>query len=534
MGANIIGRAGEQSTIAGALEGVDGPAGVAIDGEPGIGKSTLWIAAIAAVEERGSVVLSARPASSEVRLSFSGLVDLLDPRTDDAIRALPEPQRRSIEVALYRRPAEPGPEAGLVGVAVLQVLRALAAERPLVVAIDDLQWLDAPSLLALEYAIRRLRTEPVAVLTASRIEGGTDPAAGSRADLVGLLPAHRVTRITLGPLTIGAVHHLIQTALGSPLPRPVLARIHDRSVGNPFYALELARHWLERVDQGGRAWVDTALPASVSELVLGRLAGLPKRVLGTLLVVALAGQPSIALIADVLDRTVDGVERDLDVAGAAGVLERIAGGSVRIGHPLLADAIADAAPATRRRMIHRRLAAAAVDAEVRARHLAAADDQPDAATAAALVEAAESAAGRGASGAAVELYEAAVRRWPADDPAGARRVRYNSPSGSSSAATSPARWRVCRPSSRPSATTRSGPRPRSSSQRWSASRAARSLPAGCSRTRSPGRPTGQAADGCTPGWRGCTRTTRRLGSRPERPPSSCSTLRSTRRPTRSP
>ena len=125
------------------------PAVVALEGEAGIGKTSVWHAVLEQLEARGNVVLSARPAEAETHLSYAGLADLLDPVLDDRLAELPAPQRQALEAALLRAEAEgPTPDQAAIAFAVLGTLRKAASDRHLIVAVDDLQWLDAPSLFA--------------------------------------------------------------------------------------------------------------------------------------------------------------------------------------------------------------------------------------------------------------------------------------------------------------------------------------------------------------------------------------------------
>ena len=199
-----------------------------LEGEPGIGKTTLWQAGVEAARERGCVVLLARPAEAERELSFSGLGDLLEPALVH-FEALSRPRRAALEVALLLVDDEQAsPDARAVGLATLDLLRLLAEEGPLLVGLDDAQWLDPSSRRTLEYALRRLEREPVALLTAHR--PGADALEGGEPE-----------RVVVGPLSLGALHELIHTRAGSAPTRPTLVRIHETSGGNPFFALELVR-----------------------------------------------------------------------------------------------------------------------------------------------------------------------------------------------------------------------------------------------------------------------------------------------------
>ena len=114
-------------------------------------------------------VLLARPSGAEARLAYSALIDLLDGVTTEELGALLSPQRRALEVALVR--ADPGdepPDPSATSVGFLNALRVLASQRRLVVAIDDLQWLDQPSAEVLAFAARRLEDEAISFVLAKR------------------------------------------------------------------------------------------------------------------------------------------------------------------------------------------------------------------------------------------------------------------------------------------------------------------------------------------------------------------------------
>jgi class 3 adenylate cyclase len=223
----------------------EGPRGLLIAGEAGIGKTIVWEAALGEACRRSYVVLSFRAAASERQLSFAGLGDLLDGVLTEVLSRLATPQRRALEAALGVAEVRSPPESRLIGLALLNGLRALAVERPLVVAIDDLQWLDEPSGQLLGFALRRLQDEPVGLLASVR----AGPGAAAPFELERGL-AERLERLVIGPLSLGALQRLLRTRLAAPLPGPLVRRIHEHSGGNLFYALELARAFAER---GGRS-----------------------------------------------------------------------------------------------------------------------------------------------------------------------------------------------------------------------------------------------------------------------------------------
>ena len=417
---DVLGRSSEQAALDRFVtEARQAARGLAIEGEAGIGKSTLWATAVATARSAPAtaafLVLEARPASPEVRLSFSGLVDLFEPVADSVLAALPAPQRQALDVALYRSPAGDSTDSGLVGVAVLSALRLLARRQPVIVAIDDLQWLDAATSIALQYVVRRLRTEPIGLLTATRTGPDVPPAV----DLVGLLPEDVAERLPLGPLPIGAIHHLIRTRLGVSLPRPTFVRLHAEAGGNPLYAVELARHARAEPDPTGD---EPRLPSSLADLLRERLAGIDPATLEVLLVVALAGGTTIDQVARAAGLSVGDARLRLEPARHDGLIERTVN-ELRIGHPLIAAAIAESAEPEARRAVHRRLADLAEAPETRARHLAAGTSRPDPEVATALVEAAEQAMARGAVDASVDLLDEALRHWPPDDGPGRRPIQ---------------------------------------------------------------------------------------------------------------
>src|SRR5262245_43371575 len=154
------------------------PSALVLEGAAGIGKSTLWAVGVDAARERGLRVLSARPAESERGLAYAGLGDLLGGSLDDVLPALTPPRRRALEVALLVHDAGGAPvDARALGVAVQSALELLAEDGPLVLAVDDVQWLDASSAGALGFALRRLDELPVLALLARRTEEGVGPSA---------------------------------------------------------------------------------------------------------------------------------------------------------------------------------------------------------------------------------------------------------------------------------------------------------------------------------------------------------------------
>lgn len=166
----IIGRERELAELGRLVSGLSsGPAAVLLQGEAGIGKTTIWEAGIAAAIDASIPVLATRAVEGEMRLSFTAVGDLLAGELDEILPALPDPQRDALEVALLlARPRARAPDRRAVANAFLSALRILGRRGPVAVAVDDVQWLDAPSASALAFALRRLRTEPVGFLLTRR------------------------------------------------------------------------------------------------------------------------------------------------------------------------------------------------------------------------------------------------------------------------------------------------------------------------------------------------------------------------------
>lgn len=376
-----------------------------LEGEAGVGKTTLWSCGIEAARERSFRVLASSPSEAEARLSFAALGDLLGEVVPDALPELPPPQRRALEVALLLEgPDGPPSDQRAVAVAVLGVLRALATQNPVVVAVDDVQWLDAASATVLEFAARRVRHEPVAFLLAER----RDAAPGDRPRLAQMLPEGRLRRVPVPPLSLGALHRLLNERLATALPRPTLRKVHELSGGNPFFALEIARA-LARGDLRLAPGEPLLVPPSLRELVRSRLGALPAETRETLRVAAALSQPTIDLVAAAC-----GGRASLGPAVDVGVVE-LDGERIRFGHPLLASAAYSTIEPGFRRALHRRLADVVGEPEERARHLALAASGPAADVAAELDAAVTRARARGASAAAAELAEKARDLTPLDD-----------------------------------------------------------------------------------------------------------------------
>jgi DNA-binding CsgD family transcriptional regulator len=415
----VIGRDEELRSIEAFLGEIEsGPAALVLSGEPGIGKTLLWEAGVREARRRCGTVLVHRSVEAEALLSFAGLSDLLAPVFEDLAPSLAPLRRRALEVALLlAEPGEVQPDPRAIGLALLDLLRALAAHGPVVVALDDVQWLDPSSAMVLPLALRRVGDEPVRTLaTGRKVQGVPAPMILEHA-----FPEERFQRIWLRPLALGALRQLLAERLGVEPTRGELAQIQATSGGNPFFALELGRE-LMQADATRAAGRALRVPESLRDLLGERLARLPAETAEVLIHVAALARPTVELITAAHgDRRA--VLDALDIAVREGVLE-LDDSRPRFANPLLASICYEQAPIWKRRAVHEALAAAVADLEERARHLALAAEGPHAAVAAELDAAAEHAAGRGATAAAAELCELAAGLTP-DDPARWRQRRLH-------------------------------------------------------------------------------------------------------------
>src|SRR5215831_17529588 len=353
----LVGRDRELVELAAVLDAANhGPIACVVYGPAGIGKTTLWREALARISGQGYRLLTCRPAESEAELSFGGLRDLLDGVPERVLADLPEPQRHAVDVALLRQAAdEPTLGYRAVAVALLGTMRRLAADTPVVLAVDDAQWLDRPTAEAIEYVARRLGTERVCVLATVR----GDHESPSPFGLAQALPPDRILRIGLGGLSLGALHSLIHERVGLSLSRPLLRRVEQASGGNPFFALEIARA-LEHAGGQAAPGEPLPLPQSMGELLVARIERLPADAREVLRVVAALAAP-VGL---------DGLDR----AEEQGVVE-VQRGQVRLAHPLFGAAARTSGVGWRR--LHKRLADLVDDVEQSAWHLALASERRD-------------------------------------------------------------------------------------------------------------------------------------------------------------
>ncbi|HEX6518650.1 MAG TPA: AAA family ATPase [Streptosporangiaceae bacterium] len=408
MPKGMIGRERELEASAGFLRGLqDGLAVLVLAGEPGIGKTTVWRDAVSQARASSFVILSARPVQAEAGLAFAGLADLLEPVADVVLPELPEPQRRAVKVALLR--ANPGSgrvDQRAVSGGTKAVLRSLAKRGPVLIAVDDIQWLDRPSARVLEFALRRVADLPVGVLASERVERDVRlPLAFDQA-----VTEDRLSRVELGPLSVEDLHQLLTMRLGRSFTRRMVARIRDATGGNPFFAIEVARSLPEDAPSSVAV---LPMPDRLLRHVEARILGLPRGARRVLLAAAGLPAPTAEMVRAATGSTPAESRRAVEHAESRGIIE-LDGPLLRFTHPLFAAAAYATAPAAERRRMHRQLAVLTDEIEERARHLALSADSADARLAAVLDAAAEHARARGAPESAAEFAEWARAWTPAE------------------------------------------------------------------------------------------------------------------------
>ncbi len=390
---DLVGRESELAELIGAVR-EPGPGIVTLVAEPGMGKTALLRHMVGHLE--GSRVLTARPLESEVALSFSGLVDLFADLPVSAYQELPAPQRSSLRAALLLDEMHGGADPRAVAAGVRAVLVGLAETGPVVLVLDDAQWLDRATSGALGQALDRIGSAAVVLVCATR----------PNFEALQWLPRIGISRLTevhLHPLPGPALVRIINDRLGPVMEPGALRGVERASGGNPLHALELARHKLA-IGAG----------ATVEQLVRERLNVLPRETRIALLAAALSSDPHLEVIAKARSCSPVDLAAVLDPALQDGLVA--VGNRVLFLHPLYAEAAIAAAAAPDRVDAHRRLAQAEPDLEARARHAGLATQGPDEGLGSTLARTAQETRARGAWDTAVELLELAVTRTPMDSP----------------------------------------------------------------------------------------------------------------------
>jgi DNA-binding CsgD family transcriptional regulator len=386
----------------------EGSAALLVRGEPGSGRTALLEAAAEGAAATAALVLRARPRPDETSLAFGALRDLLAPVYHAVEERLTPPLRDSLAAALLIRQGDADADPSLVRPALGAALDILARDHPVLVMIDDVEWLDADSRRALLYSFNRL---PGGVSLALVHGNAVDPL--TVLSITRAVPVHRVVRIVAEPLSAAAVRQLLIQMIG-PLSRATVNDIVALAGGNVWGSLELGRAAAERRDVND---VGNDVPRSVEALVERRIGRLSADAEWATRLVAVAGRLSVRDFERLQRTKSDALE---EAEGAGAVVEE--DGLLRTSGALVTTVILARSTPAAIRGAHAEIAAIATSPDDRARHLA---GLPDAAEYVSDIEAgAEFALTRGASSAAAHLYSVAAR-FSSDAPAvdRARRLR---------------------------------------------------------------------------------------------------------------
>lgn len=383
----VIGREDELAAVGAFLtDRAPRPAALVLIGVPGIGKTTIVRAALGRAVAAGLRVFFVQPAEGEMELPYVGLADLLATVSPDALSALAAPQREAVDAALAQEGSSAAVDRHALSRGLLELLRLEGAAGELMLIMDDVQWLDRPTALALTFALRRLAPFPVRAVVATRTQSGL------LAEWPFGLPGWEARRLEISPLSTTELGGVLRQHLRRPLSRPRVEALWRESGGNPMFALELV--------QAGSA--GTGRTSTLSLAIEERLRRVDPAARATLSFVAAALRPSPYLLLGA------GLEpAQLRSALETGILV-MEDDRLSFVHPLLASTAYEMLLPGERREIHARLAAASMNVLERGHHVSRSSLAPDESAAATLEKAAEEAARLGDhAGAAAFLLRAA-------------------------------------------------------------------------------------------------------------------------------
>ncbi|MEV6343610.1 LuxR family transcriptional regulator [Actinoplanes sp. NPDC051851] len=374
--------------------------GVALYGPPGIGRTALLDTVADQAAARGELVLRLRPAYVERAIAYAGVADLVRQVPAEALAALAPASRNALAALRQGRPPRSGAPALARRLMLPALLAHCARSSPVLLVLDDAQWLDPHSAELIGFAMRRRPGPRIRMIAAERRPDHTSrrPDHTSRR-VVRLCPAP-AAEIPVPPLEPDDLTALLE-ARG--LPCRTASRLHEASAGNPFLALSLGGAVTH-----GPAWRPAPLPEDARDLARDRLSCLSAEVRATLLTAALATEPTLTLL---LRAGRDDADRELRLAAAAGVIETN-GEALRFTPPLLAQVLVDETPAVERARTHAVLTDAALDPVTALWHRALRSARPDTVVARKLAETAERCAARGDDRNAAEFYLLAADRCP--------------------------------------------------------------------------------------------------------------------------
>lgn len=394
----LFGRDTEVARLERALgDAVEHGGAMLVTGPAGIGKTALLNAISDQARSRGYAVLSVTSVESEADLPYAGLQELLQPVLSRA-GALPTPQKNALLIALGMVSGPP-PDVFLVGLATMNLLDEVGGEGPLLVVVDDLQWLDSLTSSVLGFVSRRLEATHILLVMGTREHGD------------------QILEMNLDPLSRAAATQLLGS-VASDLDVQTRRIILDQALGNPLALLELPRAFrLYGADGREGALRRIPLTERLERTFSAQARQLPEQTQSALLLVAVDKDPTVndvlaAMRIDALDV--------LQPAVDAGLIS-IAGPTVRCRHPLIRSAVEQSATVAERRRAHLALAEVSADPDRRAWHRAKAVLGEDERAASDLEATAHRAQNRGAAATALGALALAASLTPAG-PARARRL----------------------------------------------------------------------------------------------------------------
>jgi DNA-binding CsgD family transcriptional regulator len=404
----LVGRDSEIAQLDSALNSaIDQGGAVLITGPPGIGKTSILDAAAVDARGRGYRLLRATGLECEAQFAYAGLHQVLQSVLALADR-LPAPQRTALMTALGIT-AGTAPDMFLVGLATLNLLEEAAADKAVVLIVDDVQWLDGPTSAVLTFIARRLESTSILLFLGLRDLFDTP------------LRIARLPEIKLEPLDDSAATQLLDTVAPDLEPH-LRQRVLAQALGNPLALVELPRALAFETAQR-RAPAGTApLTDRMERAFSAQVATLPKNTQAALLLAALDTDPTVAEVVQATriqagsEMTVDVLEPALD----AGLIT-IADAGIRFRHPLMRSALDQVASPAQRRAAHLALANVNDDPDRRAWHRAASVLGTDDVVAADLEASAARAQNRGATAIALSAQELAAS-LTSDGPLRARRL----------------------------------------------------------------------------------------------------------------
>lgn len=354
----LVGRQLGIGALRSAVDAAVGGAGgvVLLAGEAGMGKTALAAESVAYAKARGAVAAWGTCWEGDGTPGFWPWIQV--------VRALARDGDEAGQAALAELTGATGAPGGVLGgesavrfrtydVAATYLL-GRAAQRPLVVVVDDLHWADVSSLRLLVFLARQLHDAAVLVVGTYRdveVAAGDHPVRRLLAELAG-----QAELLLLTGLTADEVGELLEKVCGERPPTALVRAVHDRTAGNPFFVQQIARLLASQGAPLDRAPV-TGVPPAVGDVLARRLARLPGEVVDLLAVAAVAGQRfPITLVAAMAGAATELAVPLVDSAVRAAVLEQDGPGFARFSHDLFREVLYDGLPATRRSALHLALA----------------------------------------------------------------------------------------------------------------------------------------------------------------------------------